>query len=143
MNGDENKDEQMPAGLVDHLRALASKTAVFVQLSVDETVLARARERFAEVRRRRARFTAAWWTAAAASIALMAVVGLSLIQKPHYERADIDRNGRVDILDAFALARRVQQGGVTGPDMNGDGVVNRTDVDIIAAQAVKLKRGRV
>lgn len=143
MNGDENKDEQMPAGLVDRLRALASKTAILVPQSVDETVISRARERFAEVRRRRARFTAAWWTAAAASIALMAVVGLSLIQRPHYERADIDRNGRVDILDAFSLARSLQRGAVKGPDMNGDGVVNRTDVDIIAAQAVKLKKGRV
>lgn len=143
MNGDENKNEQMPAGLADGLRALASKMAVFVPPSVNETVLARARERFAEVRRRRARSTAAWWTAAAASIALVAVVGLSPIQRPRYERADIDRNGRVDILDAFSLARSLQRGAVKGPDMNGDGVVNRTDVDIIAAQAVKLKKGRV
>jgi len=143
MNGDENRDEQMPAELVGRLRALASKTAILVPRSVDEAVISRARQRFAEVRRRRARFTAAWWTAAAASIALIAVVGLSLNQRPQYDRADIDRNGRVDILDAFALARRVQQGGATGPDMNGDGTVNRTDVDMIAAQAVKLKKGRV
>ena len=143
MNGDENKDEQMPTGLVDRLRALASKTAVLVPKSVDEVVVFRAQQRFAEVRRRRARFTAAWWTAAAASIALMAVVGLSLIQRPHYERADLDRNGRVDILDAFSLARSLQRGAVNGPDLNGDGVVNRADVDIIAAQAVKLKKGRV
>jgi len=143
MNGDENRDEQMPTELVGRLRALASKTAVLVPRSVDEAVLLQARKHFSEVRRRRARFTAAWWTAAAASIALMAVVGLSLIQRPRYERADIDRNGRVDILDAFALARTLQRGAVKGPDMNGDGVVNRADVDIIAAQAVKLKKGRV
>lgn len=143
MNGDENRDEQMTAELAEQLQALAGKTALLVPQSVDEAVLARARKRFAEVRRRRARFRTAWWTAAAASIAFIAVAGLSLIERTRYERADIDRNGRIDILDAFTLARRVQQGAATGPDMNGDGVVNRVDVDMVAAEAVKLKKGRV
>ena len=57
-----------------------------------------------------------------------------------YQREDIDRSGNVDILDAFALARRVRRsdaGLVTG-DQNGDGVVNDADVELIAMNAVML-----
>ena len=54
---------------------------------------------------------------------------------------DIDRDGRVDILDAFALARRLE--GTDAPadnwDMNGDGVVDQGDVDSVAMAAVSLK----
>ena len=141
MNGD--KDEQIPAAVAEQLRGLASKTALFVPASMDEAVLARARDHFAEVRRRPNRFSRVWWTAAAACIALVAVAGLSLLERTRYEQADVDRSGQVDILDAFALARRVQQGSATGPDLNGDGVVNKADLDAIAARAEKLKKGRV
>src|SRR5687767_10762272 len=143
MNGDDNRDEQLPAVLAEQLRTVASKTALFVPLSRDETVLSRAREHFAEVRRRPNRFSRVWWTAAAACIAIVAVAGLSLFEKTRYEQADADHGGRVDILDAFALARRLQQGSATGPDLNGDGIVNKADVDAIAVRAVKLKKGRV
>jgi hypothetical protein len=143
MNGDENRDEQIPAMLAEELRAAAAKTALFVPPSRDEAVLTGAREHFAEVRRRRSRFTPVWWTAAAACIAIVAIAGLSLFETTRYEQADVDGSGRVDILDAFALARRLQQGSVSGPDVNGDGVVNKADVDAIAAQAVKLKKGHV
>jgi len=143
MNGDENRDEQIPPALAEQLRAAASKTALLVPPSTDEALLTRAREHFAEVRRRPNHFSRVWWTAAAACIALAAIAGLSLFQRTHYEQADVDHSGQVDILDAFALARRLQQGSATGPDMNGDGMVNKADVDAIAARAVKLKKGSV
>jgi hypothetical protein len=143
MNGDENTDEQIPAVLAEQLRAAASKTALFVPPSRDEAVLTRAREHFAEVRRRPKRFSRVWWTAAAACTALAAIAGLSLFERTRYEQADVDHSGQVDILDAFILARRLQQGSTTGPDMNGDGMVNKADVEAIAARAVKLKKGRV
>jgi hypothetical protein len=63
---------------------------------------------------------------------------------------DIDRNGRVDILDAFKLARQIESAGRTeanlslreqGWDMNGDGLVNRNDVDLVASAAVRLDKG--
>jgi hypothetical protein len=59
--------------------------------------------------------------------------------------ADIDRNGRVDILDAFKLARHIESGyadrGAPGWDINGDGLVNREDVDRVAFAAVRLDKG--
>ena len=65
-------------------------------------------------------------------------------------QVDIDRNGRVDILDAFKLARHVESAERTetnlslrkqGWDINGDGVVNSDDVDLVALSAVRLDKG--
>lgn len=55
-------------------------------------------------------------------------------------REDFDRNGRVDILDAFGLARRLEGAAAPGPewDLNGDGVVDRRDVDVMAMAAVRI-----
>ena len=63
--------------------------------------------------------------------------------KPPAAQGDVDRNGRVDILDAFKLARHIESAGaVEGKwDMNGDGQVNREDVDIVAFAAVRLDKG--
>ena len=53
---------------------------------------------------------------------------------------DVDGNGRVDILDAFALTRMLESG--TTPDrrldLTGDGMVDRRDVQVIARRAVAL-----
>jgi hypothetical protein len=56
---------------------------------------------------------------------------------------DIDRSGRVDILDAFKLARHIKAGLQPSKkwDMNGDGLVNRKDVDLVAFAAVRLDKG--
>jgi hypothetical protein len=58
-------------------------------------------------------------------------------------QADIDHNGRVDILDAFKLARHIKS--ADRPDIkwdiNGDGLVNRSDVDSVAFAAVRLDKG--
>ncbi|MEQ9406948.1 MAG: dockerin type I domain-containing protein [Fuerstiella sp.] len=56
------------------------------------------------------------------------------------DAADVDGDGRLDILDAFALARRIQTGSVRGTvgDQNGDGVVDEADVDLIAMSVVML-----
>lgn len=59
------------------------------------------------------------------------------------DEVDIDRSGRVDILDAFKLARHIKA--VERPEMkwdiNGDGLVNRKDVDVLAFAAVRLSKG--
>ena len=58
---------------------------------------------------------------------------------------DINHDGRVDILDAFALARELQKKGSVGvhTDFHGDGVVDDRDVELIAIHAVSLgKRGK-
>ncbi len=53
---------------------------------------------------------------------------------------DVDRNGQVDILDAFVLARRMKQADIMDIkwDVNGDGLVDQDDVDGVAMVAVKL-----
>ena len=56
---------------------------------------------------------------------------------------DIDGNGHVDILDALQLARLLQSTRTPKAewDLNGDGVVDRADVDTVANAAVRLDRG--
>lgn len=58
-------------------------------------------------------------------------------------QTDIDRNGRVDILDAFKLARRIEiaSGSAADLDINGDGLANYDDVDAVALAAVSLNKG--
>ena len=53
---------------------------------------------------------------------------------------DLDGTGRVDVLDAFFLARQIQQGARPDPrwDVDGDGRVARGDVDRLARAAVRL-----
>ncbi|MCA9294515.1 MAG: hypothetical protein KDA20_11950 [Phycisphaerales bacterium] len=52
---------------------------------------------------------------------------------------DVDGNARVDILDAFAIARGVQAGNAPASwDVNGDGAVTQADVDVVAHAAVSL-----
>jgi hypothetical protein len=62
---------------------------------------------------------------------------VSLIQ------ADVDGNGTVNILDAFALARHVdaQRPSEAKWDLNADGLVDRRDVDTVALAAVRLNKG--
>ena len=57
--------------------------------------------------------------------------------------ADFNRDGHVNILDAFALARMLERGGPVDAswDYNHDGVLNRADVDAIALAAVRLDGG--
>ena len=56
------------------------------------------------------------------------------------DRHDLDGNGRVNILDAFVLARHVESAAVPRGqwDLNGDGLVDRNDVDLVAMAAVAL-----
>ena len=140
MNGDQNRDE-IPDALTEKLREVASKTTILVPSSIDQAVLSDAKTHFAQIRHERRKVTRISWLAAAACVVLLALFGLRHLGQRPYERADIDHNGRVDILDAFALARRIEQSPRHGVDVNKDGVVNKADVDAIAAQAVKLKKG--
>lgn len=56
---------------------------------------------------------------------------------------DIDGSGRVDILDAFKLARHIESSARPDKkwDINHDGRVNRADVDAVAFTAVRLDKG--
>ena len=51
--------------------------------------------------------------------------------------SDVDQNGRIDILDAFAMARQIRSGERTH-DINSDGRFDELDVKLVAERAVML-----
>lgn len=60
------------------------------------------------------------------------------------QAADINHDGRVDILDAYIVARHIARHEPLDPawDINGDGVVDQRDVDLIAQIAVQTDGGK-
>jgi hypothetical protein len=145
MNGHEQNEAdepQLPARLSEDLKALYAPPQV-IPPRVDDAILAHAREHLASLARSRRIVHFPRWLAAAAVVALAAVLSslwFSNRRLPEVTREDINRDGRVDVLDAFALARRLQQGAATDRlfDINGDGVVDQKDIDAITTRAVKL-----
>lgn len=116
---------------------------------VDRAVLDRVHRHFI---RRRFRWVGLWKVAAAAAVIIFAFsLDLTKRAEPVADRSapaktqavDIDQNGRVDILDAFTLARNIESAGPAKKkwDINGDGLVNRDDVDMVAFAAVRLDKG--
>ena len=132
---------------------------------VDRRVIDMANRR---LRRRPMRQWVGWAATAAAAAVIIFVVSVSLPKKSETLRqrsktksislmderspemkavsvvaADIDRNGRVNILDAFKLARRLEssQDLESQWDINGDGQIDRGDVDTIAIVSVSLDQG--
>ena len=117
---------------------------------VDRAVLDAARRRLVKPRRRK---IVAWgkWVGAAAAVVLILFVLNGHLEKssvPDFAgvvqvAGDVDGNGRVDVLDAFKLARFVESPGGADVqwDMNGDEAVDRADVDAVAFTAVRLKEG--
>ncbi len=124
---------------------------------VDRAVAEAARRHFARPQRRLWKIHWAVPAAAAAAIIVTASVwwlgARSATRPAHEERsqalavalpeADIDRNGKVDILDAFTLARHIEAGQPADKvwDFNGDGLIDRRDVDTVALTVVRLNKG--
>jgi len=134
---------QAPKKLVEALNHL-QKERIFIPPTVDHAVLRGAREHL----RRLEGPQSGWkpwlsWAAMAACLALAVWLGERFSRPTRarpFAREDINRDGHVDVLDAFALARRIETGGTLDPrwDINGDGRVDRADVNAIAARAVSL-----
>ena len=51
--------------------------------------------------------------------------------------SDVDQSGRIDILDAFVIARQIRSGGRIH-DINSDGRFDELDVAMVAERAVML-----
>ena len=148
-------DTPGPQDLPDLARDLAALGSRHFEVpgDIDDAVMAAARSALSE--RRRGNLAArrwARWTAAAAGLALVVWIGSVLTRQPVVQPTalrqlasvpgDFDRSGRVDILDAFALARQLDSDVVpTLGDFNGDGRIDRADVDAIAMAAVRLTEG--
>ncbi|MBC8217679.1 MAG: hypothetical protein H8E73_04385 [Planctomycetes bacterium] len=153
---DEDLDLGVSLKLTEDLDALF-KPQFSMPPEVDRAILDRARTHFAgrqftQVGRRGFRWVGLWKVAAAAAVVVLAF-SLNLTNKPEpalYRTVlvkagavDFDRNGRVDILDAFKLARQIELASNTRTDLdiNGDGLINRDDVDVVALAAVSLDKG--
>ena len=126
----------------------AASTAAAAAVIIFAFILNIAREPTAEMAREAAQDTAKKYTSYTARKPAPALVSSVIAEA----QIDIDQNGRVDILDAFKLARHVESESTDrtetnlslrkqGWDINGDGLVNRKDVDLVASAAVRLDKG--
>ena len=151
---DEDMDLRISSKLSTDLKALF-EPQVGIPPEVDRAVMDRANKYFAaleSVKVRRLRINWAWRIAAAAAVVIFAF-SLDLTKQTgpatdsflltKTQAVDIDRNGRVDILDAFKLARHIESADRTETewDFNGDGLIDRSDVDMVAYAAVRLDKG--
>ncbi len=146
----EPKGEQLQQ-LRSDLRSIA-RGHVDIPPQVDHAVLQKATKALARSKRTRPTVgkPLAWIAAAAASLALVVWIG-ALLRSPGSTPQettlvaipnDLDHNGRVDILDAFHLARQLDADITpTAGDMNTDGRIDRADVEAIAMKAVTLPQG--
>jgi hypothetical protein len=145
-----------PPALARDLAAL-SRAPIEIPRRIDDSVLTAARSALAAPltglepgRRRRLRALGAAAAAAGAVLATAWIVARPpRATAPHAAApplaaaptldGDLDRNGRVDVLDAFLLARQLDAGASSAHgDLTRDGVVDRDDVDAIAMLAVTL-----
>jgi len=151
---DEDMDLRISSELSADLKALF-EPKVGIPPEVDRAVMDLAQKHLAPLqsgKERRLRIHWGWRIAAAAAVIIVAF-SLDLTKQPDQksdsltlsktQAADIDRNGRVDILDAFKLARHIESAGRTEKewDFNGDGLIDHSDVDVVAFAAVRLDKG--
>jgi hypothetical protein len=147
---DNQPDASLPDALVGDLRRLYEPTTP-VDRERDRQILAAAGQILAETSPSKRRIPTWASLAAAAAVAAMIGVNLFLPSSPSSidpiltattQHPDLDGNGTIDILDAFALAREVEAGhNLEHLDMNHDGQVDQADIDRIAQQAVALREG--
>lgn len=123
---------------------------VLVTAEVDQAILEHSREHLRGVAARKQRsFGVTQWLKLAAAFATAGFLVWAFftpLTKPQKTlTADVDRNGRVDIVDAFELARWVKTGNPRrfDFDFNEDGKIDERDVDAIAGVAVQLNQGGV
>jgi hypothetical protein len=141
---DKSLEPQFKERLSDDLKALFEPASPDWS-GMDRAVMDRAYQALSPIRKQRRLY----WPAAAAAAAAIGA-GVLFMSFWHDKPAgplpmaarleDVDRNGRVDILDAFQLAKMVQSSTATDSmwDMNRDGTVNQLDVEVVAKAAVHL-----
>ena len=163
-----HEDEQfdtLPPAIIDALRELDGP-AVMPDASRDADLLSGARQHLAKAtqvdrKRRNLRLffagSAGGAVAAAAMIAFVVFI-TNPVQEPQIAEmdamplaedevaidlpGDVDQDGTVDILDAYALAKAQQRGEADlAYDLNNDGQINQFDIDHLANQAVALNTG--
>src|SRR5437762_9240421 len=112
---EQNREDEAPASLIEALNNL-QKEHLSVPPAVDEIVLRKAREHLQKFERPEfGRKPRVWWAAWASIAACLAMAAWLAVRfhRPSddnpFSREDINRDGRVDILDAFVLARQIER----------------------------------
>jgi len=148
MDDNRHQESDAPSGLIHAFRQLRPKS-VQVPRSVDDAVLTAARR---ALNRPAHRDSFRWWAVqdwpnwaripGLAAAGLLVALLTFLLAPTRFAREDVNRDGLVNILDAFQLARELRSGAPLSSrfDFNGDGVVNKADADAVAAEAVRLDR---
>jgi hypothetical protein len=145
---DEGDQLELPAALQGELHRLYAPRTV-IPAGLEQSILAGARARLAQRRkaRMRMRIIAAVSAAAAAIVAGFHFYPEKAPPPPPVaiNIPDFNADGRIDMLDAYFLARRVRVGeGLKAEwDLNRDGKVDSADVDGLARQSVSLAGGTV
>ena len=140
-----------PAKLVAALKELPARR-VFVPPAVDAAVLGAARQHFARTTSsaeakghfaRVLRHRLLWPAVATTCVVFAALTYVASRSSPAFAREDLNHDGRVDILDAFQLARETQSGAKpkARADFNRDGQVDQRDAEFLAKHAVQLAKG--
>jgi hypothetical protein len=146
MNENDQPDSEQKIDAPENLVAVlkeSSRRKIFVPGYVDRTVLEAARRHLSPPKKPSAGIFRRWmlWPAVATGCGVIAFIArLWLAPAPQFAREDLNRDGTVDILDSFALARELKAGGPlpSAFDVNGDGVVDERDVALIAVHAVAM-----
>ena len=146
------ENERLPKRLLSALRDQALPP-LLVPRPRDDAALAGAKQALRHKMNRRA-----WETRIFLAVAAMLLIGAllwSVLYEPRPRpassnpiavvgqfSADLDGNGRVDIFDAFLVARALRDGQTKSDwDVNRDGVVDSRDVVLLSRLAVQLNRG--
>lgn len=137
---------EAPETLRAALKRAYSPPAALPTTELDDIILRAAHDRLARRRLHPRVLLIGGGLAAAAGLAL-AVIILSGVQpspllpgSPLAQNAgpdDLNGDGRVDILDALALAAAIRDGRAAA-DLNGDGATDAADVDTLALRIVDL-----
>jgi hypothetical protein len=139
---DSEQNLEAPAKLAAALKASARRK-VFVPPTIDEAILKAARAQLHPQSRPNAFHWPRWvlWPALVGACVAVALIA-HMLPSRQFVREDLNRDGKVDILDSFSLARELKHGGSLPAflDVNGDGVVDERDVNAIASQAVALEK---
>jgi hypothetical protein len=146
----ENENLEAPPGLIAALKR-SQKSPIFIPPTVDEAILRSARRHLTGQSQRQFRWPLffRWSVATALAVAFLLVVAPRFARKSGltpdavFVRGDLNHDGQVDILDAFALARELKLGMPRNLqlDINGDGIVDERDLATLSARAVSLEKG--
>jgi hypothetical protein len=129
--------EEIPTALRERLEQRDRELAI-VSRDIDRAILARAEAQLAggagqrrarPTLHRRARWAIPFATAATILVAVLVLWPLREFVPERAPADDIDGSGRVDILDAFALARRQAEPGAT---------IDQAEIDALATRIVRL-----